>query len=185
MSVSTRELIKVRRPTAPPRDIVDAPAFTLDRPLSGVRVGLRHEGSWRSWMWIVEEWTEMLRADGAEPVVLEAGGRVGDEGVKTKADVAAWVADIDCGISGLGTCGSCTSNSVHDAVTLEQQGKPAIVAVCEEFQHHGRNMASFLGHANLKMLVLPYPLEGRPEAEIRAIGRDHYDRFLDLMGARR
>jgi hypothetical protein len=185
MSVSTRELIRVRRPTAPPREIADAPAFTLDRPLTGVRVGLRHEGSWRSWMWIVEEWTEMLRAEGAEPVVLEAGGRVGDEGVKTKADVAAWVAAIDCGISGLGTCGSCTSNSVHDAVTLENASKPAIVAVCEEFRHHGRNMATFLGHANLKMLVLPYPLEGRPEAEIRAIAAEYYDRFLELLGVRR
>ena len=47
MSVSTRELIRVRRPTAPPREVVDAPAFTLDRPLTGVKVGLRHEGSWR------------------------------------------------------------------------------------------------------------------------------------------
>jgi hypothetical protein len=35
------------------------------------------------------------------------------------------------------------------------------------------------------MLVLPYPLEGRPEAEIRAIGREHYSRFLDLMGVTR
>lgn len=185
MSVATRERISVRRPTAPPRQIVDAPAYTLDRPLAGVRVGLRHEGSWRSWMWIVEEWTGMLRADGAIPVVLEAGGRVGDEGAKTKSDVAAWVADIDCGISGLGTCGSCTSNSVHDAVTLENESKPAIVAVCEEFQQHGRNMAGFLGHGNLKMLVLPYPLENRPEAEIRGIAAEHYARFVDLLGVTR
>lgn len=183
MSVTTRELI--RRPTAPAREIVDAPAYTLDRPLAGARVGLRHEGSWRSWMWMVEEWTHLLRADGAIPVVVEAGGRVGVEGAKTAADVAAWVADIDCGISGLGTCGSCTSNSVHDAVALEQAGKPAIVAVCQEFQHHGRNMASFLGHANLQMLVLPYPLEGRPEAEIRGMAAEHYERFLAVLGVRR
>jgi hypothetical protein len=182
MSTATRELITIRRPTAPPRERIDAPAYTVDRPLAGLRVGLRHEGSWRSWMWIVDEWTGFLRADGAEPVVLEAGGRVGAEGVQTRADVAAWAADIDCGISGLGTCGSCTSNSVHDAVTLEKLAKPAIVAVCEEFQQHGSNMAAFLGHSNLKQLVFPYPLESRPEAEIRSIAADYYPQFLAVLG---
>jgi len=183
MSIATRELVSVRRPTAPPRPIEEAPAYTLGRPIAGLRVGLRHEGSWRSWMWIVEEWTGFLRTDGAEPVVVEAGGRVGAEGVRTRADVAAWADSIDCGVSGLGTCGSCTSNSVHDAVTLENLAKPAVVAVCSEFQQHGRNMASYLGHSQLKMLVLPYPLESRPEAEIRAIAAEHYPTFLELLGA--
>jgi hypothetical protein len=175
----------IRVPTAPRRDAAVAPTFTLDRPLPGARVGLRHEGSWRSWMWIVEEWEGLLRRDGAVPVVLEAGGRVGDEGVETRAAVAEWVAAIDCGIAGLGTCGSCTSNSVHDAVTLEQAGKPAVVAVCEEFEHHGRNMAAFLGHGDLEQLVLPYPLEGRPEKEIREIAHEHYPRFVESLGATR
>jgi hypothetical protein len=107
---------------------------------------------------------------------------VGDEGVETRAAVAEWVESIDCGISGLGTCGSCTSNSVHDAVTLERAHKPAVVAVCEEFEVHGRNMATSLGHGDLKHLVLPYPLEGRPEKEIREIAHEHYPRFLELLG---
>ncbi|MCU1378212.1 MAG: hypothetical protein JWN29_1195 [Acidimicrobiales bacterium] len=174
--------ITIRIPTAPRRAAEVAPTYSVDRPLSGLKVGLRHEGSWRSWMWIVDEWEGLLRADGAEPVVLEAGGRVGDEGVQTRADVAAWVDAIDCGVSGLGTCGSCTSNSVHDAVTLERAHKPAVVAVCEEFEVHGRNMANSLGHADLKHLVLPYPLEGRPEKEIREIAHEYYPRFLEVLG---
>lgn len=174
--------ITIRVPTAPRRSAEVAPTFTVDGPLAGLKVGLRHEGSWRSWMWIVDEWEGLLRADGAEPVVLEAGGRVGDEGVQTRADVAAWVDAIDCGVSGLGTCGSCTSNSVHDAVTLERAHKPAVVAVCEEFEVHGRNMANSLGHADLKHLVLPYPLEGRPEKEIREIAHEYYPRFLEVLG---
>jgi hypothetical protein len=173
----------IRLPTAPPAADVSAATFLLDRPIKGLRVGLRHEGSWRSWMLIVDEWEQFLRRDGAEPVVLKAGGRVSEEGEQTRADVEAWAKDIDCGISGLGTCGSCTSNSVHDAVTLEQAGKPAIVAVCDEFAQHGRNMARFLGHSNLKALVLPYPLEALPEAELRRIALDYYPQFLKLLGA--
>jgi hypothetical protein len=144
---------------------------------------LRHEGSWRSWMLIVEEWEEFLRRDGAIPVVLKAGGRVGEEGERTRADVAAWADEIDCGISGLGTCGSCTSNSVGDAVTLESSGKPAVAAVCDEFAQHGRNMARFLGHPDLKALVFPYPLEAREESELRQIAADYYPQFLQLLGA--
>ncbi len=173
----------IRLPTAKPREDIGAPAYTLNRSIAGLRVGLRHEGSWRSWMLIVDEWERFLRRDGAEPVVLKAGGRVNDEGEQTRADVAAWAADIDCGISGLGTCGSCTSNSVHDAVTLEDAGKPAIVAVCDEFAQHGKNMARFLGHPSLKMLVLPYPLEARSEGELRQIAADFYPAFLELLGA--
>lgn len=175
----------IRVPTAPPRQAEIAPAFTVDRPLAGLKVGLRHEGSWRSWLWIVDEWETFLREDGAEPVPVLAGGRVGDEGEQTKRAVEQWVADIDCGVSGLGTCGSCTSNSVLDAVTLEAARKPAIVAVCEEFVPHARNMANALGHRDLKVLVLPYPLESRPEKEVREIAADHYPKFVELLGATR
>jgi hypothetical protein len=175
---------RIRLPTAPPAEQTGAPSYVLSRPITGLRVGLRHEGSWRSWMLIVEEWQQYLERDGAQPVVLAAGGRVGDEGVRTRAEVQAWARDIDCGISGLGTCGSCTSNSVHDAVTLEATGKPAVVAVCDEFAQHGGNMARFLGHPELKMLVLPYPLEARPESELRQIAADYYPKFLQLLGVR-
>lgn len=96
-----------------------------------------------------------------------------------------WAESVDCGISGLGTCGSCTSWSVHDAVTLEKQKRPAIVAVTEEFAQHARNMANHLGHPDLKVLVLPYPLEARPEDELREIAADYYPKFLALLGAKK
>jgi hypothetical protein len=55
--------IVIRSPLAKPRDEVGAPAFTVNGPLAGLRVGLRHEGSWRSWMLIVEEWRRFLERD--------------------------------------------------------------------------------------------------------------------------
>jgi hypothetical protein len=182
MSNGSTATIQIRVPKAAAKKSEAAPAFTLGRPMAGLRIGLRHEGSWRSWMLIVDEWTEFLKRDGAIPISVKAGSRVGDEGEQTRADVDRWAAEIDAGISGLGTCGSCTSNSVRDAVTLEDTSKPAIVAVCSEFEDHARNMARYLGHDNLKMLVLPYPLEARPAEELKAIARDNYPAFLTMLG---
>ncbi|MEZ4282654.1 MAG: hypothetical protein R3F21_23910 [Myxococcota bacterium] len=177
--------LRIRRPTARPPSDTGAPAFVLNRPIAGLKVGMRHEGSWRSWMLIVEEWQGFLRRDGATPVVVQTGERTAAEGERTRALVAEWAASVDCGISGLGTCGSCTSWSVHDAVSLEKQKRPAIVAVTEEFAQHAHNMANHLGHKDLKVLVLPYPLEARPEDELREIARDYYPKFLELLGATR
>lgn len=181
----TARRLRIRRPTARPPSDTGAPAFLLNRPIAGLKVGLRHEGSWRSWMLIVEEWQGFLRHDGATPVVVQTGERTAAEGERTRALVSEWAASVDCGISGLGTCGSCTSWSVHDAVSLEKQKRPAIVAVTEEFAQHAHNMANHLGHKNLKVLVLPYPLEARPEDELRQIARDFYPKFLELLGATR
>lgn len=175
--------IIIRAPVAKPRDEVGAPAFTVDRPLAGLRVGLRHEGSWRSWMLIVEEWKRFLERDGAEPVIIQTGERVGHEGEGTRAKVEEWASTVDCGVSGLGTCGSCTSWSVADAVAVEAKEKPAIVAVTSEFEIHANNMARHLGHPNLKVLVLPYPLEARPEDELRKIAEERYPDFVKMLGA--
>ena len=44
-------------------------------------------------------------------------------------------------------------------------------------------MAANAGRGGLRVHVLPYPLEARPEAEVRAIARQHWPRLLDTMGA--
>ncbi|MBK7949301.1 MAG: hypothetical protein IPK00_11300 [Deltaproteobacteria bacterium] len=181
-AVGARRL-RIRVPTARPPSETGAPAFVLDRPIAGLKVGLRHEGSWRSWILIVDEWSKFLRRDGATPVVVKTGERTSAEGERTRALVADWAASVDCGVSGLGTCGSCTSWSVHDAVSLEKQKRPAIVAVTEEFAQHAHNMANHLGHKNLKVLVLPYPLEARPEDELKKIAFEYYPKFLEMLGA--
>lgn len=177
-----RQRLSIRLPTAKPVEGTGAPAFAVDRPLVDLKVGLRHEGSWRSWMLIVDDWAERLRGDGARPFVVQTGERVGQEGVLTRESVDRWADDIDCAISGLGTCGSCTSWSVVDAVAVEARGKASIVAVTEEFEHHGHNMAAHVGHPNLKVLVFPYPLEGRPDQELRSIAAEYYPKFLELLG---
>ena len=60
-----------------------------------------------------------------------------------------------------------------------------VVAVTEEFVEHGMNIAKMTGHANLRQLVFPYPLEGLPEAEVDMIARGLYPKFLSSIGATR
>jgi hypothetical protein len=68
-------------------------------------------------------------------------------------------------------------------VVVEQREKPVVAIVTEEFEVHGHNVATHLGHGDLKVLVLPYPLEARPEAELRAIADQFYPQVLAQLGA--
>jgi hypothetical protein len=186
MSVVTPEQAKIaiRLPTARPPDSAGAPAFTVDGSIGGKRVGLRTDLAWRSWMLIAGKWDEYLQRDGASTLAIQTAAQIGREGADDRATVDAWSDEVDCGIVGLGTCGSCTSFSVHDAVTLEQHRKPSVVVVCSEFETHARNMARFLGHPDLKVLVLPYPLEARPDVELLQVAEEYYPRALELLGVR-
>jgi len=74
---------------------------------------------------------------------------------------------------------------VRDAVLVEKHSKPVVAAITEEFVVHGQNIARMEGHGDLRQLVFPYPLEGRPEAELRDIAGAWYPKFLDLIGAQR
>jgi hypothetical protein len=43
-------------------------------------------------------------------------------------------------------------------------------------------MAANAGQAALRVLVLPYPLDTRPEPEVREIGRQRYRSLLRALG---
>ena len=58
-----------------------------------------------------------------------------------------------------------------------------MVVVTAEFEAHGRRIATHHGHPSLHMVVLPYPLEGRPEKEVRTIAADAYRDVLVALGA--
>jgi hypothetical protein len=82
----------------------------------------------------------------------------------------------------LGTCGSCTTFTIKDSVAIEDHEKPVVAIVCEEFTVHAHNVARHVGHGDLSVLVLPYPLEARPEEELRRIADDFYPQVLELLG---
>ena len=57
--------------------------------------------------------------------------------------------------------------------------------VTEEFITSGERIAALKGHADLRQLVLPYPLEGLPDEEVHQIALDAYPRLLERLGAAR
>ena len=52
-----------------------------------------------------------------------------------------------------------------------------------EFEHLAHTMSANAGRAGLRVHVLPYPLESRPESEVRAIARDHWPLLLKTLRA--
>jgi hypothetical protein len=173
----------IRRPTAPPPATRAAPTFRVGGPLAGRRAGIRTDAAWRSWRLIAADWEERFRRDGAADVAtVETHAQVGAIGAADRSHIAALADAVDFAVVGLGTCGSCTSFAIADAVTIEANGRPVVAVVTEEFATHGRTMADHLGHGDLRILVLPYPLEARPERELREIAATAYPQALELLG---
>ncbi len=175
----------VRRPTAVPAGDESAPSFVLDRPLAGLRVGIRADRAWRSWRLIGSLWAEFLERDGATVETVETGAQMGEGGAHDRKEIVELANAVDCAIVGLGTCGSCTTYTIKDAVAVEDHSKPVVAMICDEFLVHARNVATHVGHRDLKIAVLPYPLEARPEHELREIAETFYPQVLDLLGATR
>jgi hypothetical protein len=72
---------------------------------------------------------------------------------------------------------------VLSTVKIEEQGKPAVAIVTGSFEDLAYRMADHNKHPNLHVLVLPYPLEERPEEEVRQVARDFYPQLLAMLGA--
>ena len=55
------------------------------------------------------------------------------------------------------------------------------MVVTAVFENLGRTAARAQGYPDLPMLVLPHPMESRPEAEVREIARTRFDELLALI----
>ncbi|HLY83641.1 MAG TPA: hypothetical protein VKQ71_11680 [Acidimicrobiales bacterium] len=62
---------------------------------------------------------------------------------------------------------------------------PAVAIVTGSFEDLAYRMAEHNKHPKLNVLVLPYPLEERPEDEVRDVARQFYPKLLSMLGATR
>jgi hypothetical protein len=70
--------------------------------VGGRIVGVRSDRTWPSFEWVLDEWTRELTAAGAEVRPWRAGNRIGDDGVRTFAELDDFATDVDIAIVGLG-----------------------------------------------------------------------------------
>ena len=93
--------VTVLDPTAPPKH--DSEGAGPDAgPLHGKVVGIRYDMTWRSFLWVMDEWNRALTADGAEVRTWCAGARVGEGADTTAAELQSFATDVDLAVIGLG-----------------------------------------------------------------------------------
>lgn len=75
-----------------------------------------------------------------------------------------------CGavLTAMADCGSCTSWSLHDAVTLEEKGVPSVLLCTDEFAPLARAESVAKGMGGLPLAVVPHPLADNRPDEVRA-----------------
>ena len=97
------ETLRIRKPTAvyPPPEA--APTFRVDKPVKGLKVGIRHDGQWNSWELIAELWAKKLAEDGAKPMKLLTGEHTGKGAEDTYQRMGKWAQELDAAVIGIGT----------------------------------------------------------------------------------
>ena len=170
-------------PTAAPRSSDLDPGPNAG-PLKGRTVGFRVDALWRSWDWVVDEWTTKLTEIGAQVKMWKRWqGLPGDDGAAAQAEYDEFLSSVDLLISGLGNCGSCSAWTIRDAITPLTRGIPTMAAVTSQFVSLARLLAADGGAAGLRILEFPYPLDTRPESEVREIARGIFADALATIGA--
>ena len=66
-------------------------------------------------------------------------------------------------------------------MVCEREGKPATVVVTGVFANLARTAARAQGVPAMRMLVLPHPMEARPEAEVRALAHARFAELIALL----
>jgi hypothetical protein len=93
--------ITILDPTAPAPDIDPDPGPPVGA-LAGLTVGIRSDRTWRSFEWVADEWETLLAQEGARVNRWVSGNRIGDEGERTRLELAEFVDAADLAITGLG-----------------------------------------------------------------------------------
>jgi len=151
--------------------------------LAGKRVGIRRDTAWRSWDWVTDEWERSLREQGAEVSYWRAvESVVGKEATVRAAGLDTFVEEIDVAVFGLCNCGSCTMQTVTDALVAVRQGIPTVVVTTENFRPIAESIAKLEGHPELRLVEMPFPLEGRLEPEVRTIAQERLATLFDTLG---
>jgi hypothetical protein len=169
---------------APRVDPSSTPLCPPAGALRGRRVGLRRDSFWLCWDYITDEWASMLKEDGADVTIWRAPVGKGDKAAALGSEgYDRFLTDIDIAVIGLCNCGSCSMWAVHDTVGALARMLPTVTVVTEQFEPLVRMLGRQRGYPELRIELLPYPLEGQQESFLRQLAREHYESLLQTVGA--
>ena len=161
-----------------------APAGPPLLTIADATVGFRHDIYWRSWDWVVEEWGRLIEMDGGRAVFWRHSPPMGKEINLMLEQLDGFLDQVDASVIGLANCGACTMRTIHDALRSLDRGLPTVSVATEHFEDLARSLATRSGRDELRLQLLPYPLEGRPELDVRLIAREYYPALLATLGVK-
>lgn len=72
--------------------------------------------------------------------------------------VNALVEWSDCAVTGIGDCGSCSTNSIHDGIETERRGVPCVAIATDAFRPGLDALTSMRGMPDYRFAIVPHPL---------------------------
>ena len=73
---------------------------------------------------------------------------------------------------------------MHDGISFEQLGKPALVICTQPFASTGRNIARALGIPNYPFALVEHPIGSRTVAELRERAAGAFRQGLEILTAK-
>jgi hypothetical protein len=83
--------------------------------------------------------------------------------------IATLAAEVDAVVGGIGQTPPSSTWGIHDAVALERLGVPTVSLATSVYADLLAGSARDEGMPDVRRVILPHPLEGRPEIAIRAV----------------
>ena len=73
---------------------------------------------------------------------------------------------------------------MHDGISFEQHGKPALVICTYPFEATGKNIARALGVPDYPFAMVDHPIGSRTLGEIKVRARSAFEQGVEIMVAR-
>lgn len=143
--------------------VADRPLARRPAALGGLRIGFLSNKKANATL-LLQEIEALLRTrfGDFEAVYGEKGAAVpAPPEIMTQLETCAAV------LTGMADCGSCTSWSLHDAVTLEDKGVASVLLCTDEFAPLARAESVAKGMSGLPLAVISHPLADNRAAEVR------------------
>ena len=135
------------------------------KDLKGVRLGLLDNGKTNAGKFLTMVGEILVRKYGVGEVKMFRKDALSKPAPREVLD--ALVKECDFGVTGIGDCGSCSTNSVHDGIEIEKMGIPAVAVCTEAFLPGLDALTKMRGMADYKFAVVPHPLGVLFDDELR------------------